>query len=79
MMLDNVTAGSDKVARIEAYDANSKKILASVNVHRNQFAAPFQYQNFEVFFQASASHNLELRMWWTDTSYVRVDHVILKP
>ncbi len=79
MMIDNNTAGSDKVARIEAFNANSNKIISSQSVYRNQFNSTMKYQDFPLVFQTYGGDSLEFRIQWLDTAYIRVDRVLLQP
>lgn len=75
LQVDNNTAGGDKVARIEVYDANSQKKLKEANVYRNQFNAAWAYQDFALSFTTDGNDSLELRIWWYDTAYIKVDRV----
>jgi hypothetical protein len=48
-------------------------------VRRQEFSGVMSYQDFGVSFSApGAGHQLEFRVYWRDTSYVRVDKVTVR-
>ena len=76
MMVDNVTDGG-QVASIDVYDYSSDEVLASKEIRRSVFFTPFEYQNIDLDFDLAGrfGHKIEVRVWWTDRSYVNVDYV----
>ena len=79
MMVDNNTADNSKVVRVEVFDFISGKVRASQSITRKQFGGAFSYQDFGLSFNAYGNESLELRIFWEDTSYVRVDRVMIQP
>ncbi len=81
MLVDNVDAEDLRVVILDVFDADAAEILASVPVSRADFIVPFQYQDFtlDVSLVGRAGHRIETRVYWEDTSYVKVDHVSVRP
>lgn len=75
LMLDNVTADNNQILTLDVYDAASGRVLATRTLTRQQFNAPFQYQDFDLNFSANAGQMLEFRTYWHGSSYVRQDYV----
>ncbi|MBI5511234.1 MAG: hypothetical protein HY903_20935 [Deltaproteobacteria bacterium] len=77
LLVDNNTADNLRVVRLEVYDYTANRMLgATRDVHRRDLSAAFQYQDFAVGFDVpTAGHQLEFRVYWDDTSYVKVDKV----
>lgn len=83
LMVDNRSADNGVVVRLEVNDFDGASpdcgdcVIASREVRRMEWSAPMTHQDFSVPFSASAGHRLELRVYWTDISYVRVDRVVV--
>ena len=79
LQVDNVTAANDLVVTLDVFDATSQVILASRQVHRHDLRAPGAYQRFRLDFplDGRAGHAFETRIYWHDTSYVKVDKVVV--
>ena len=82
LMIDNNSAGADTVAKLEVADFDSgQQILASKELTRNAWRAPFTYQTFDLPFTLNASrsgHALEFRIWWEDRAYIRQQTVSVR-
>lgn len=78
LQIDNVAAGSDVVARIDVHDATSNFVNVSREIRRNEFAAPFAYQDFALSFTSITTHAYEFRVYFTDAAYLRQDWVRLE-
>lgn len=78
LMVDVVNAADHVVARLDVFDATAGRVLAQRDVRRRQLAADSTYGDFDLTFTAEAGHQLELRTFWTDTSYVRQDRVTVR-
>ena len=77
LMVDNNSADDLEVVVLDVFDATTGKILASRSVKRKEFAKPFSYQGFALPFQLGGviGHKMEVRVFWKDVSYVKVDYV----
>lgn len=72
LMIDNNTAGSDVVATLDVFDATTGTVLATRQIHRNEFTATWTYQVFDVNFYIPAwSHQIEFRTYWNDHAYIK--------
>lgn len=78
LMVDNTTANNDIVVTLDVYDATARKILGTRRLRRSEFASPWQYQAFELWFDAPGVGHLEFRTYWHDTSYVCEDRVTVR-
>jgi hypothetical protein len=76
MMVDNITAGGD-VVTVDAYDASAGQVVASRVIPRSAFNEPFVHKEIALPFNLDGrlGHAIETRVWWHDTSYVRIDNV----
>ncbi|MCY0997339.1 hypothetical protein OWM54_09350 [Myxococcus sp. MISCRS1] len=76
-MLIDVTTTGGNVATIEVYDSTSNTVIASRTIARSAFIQSFMYQNFPLDFSLNGRlrHQIETRLKWHDTSYLRVDRV----
>ncbi len=80
MMVDNNTAGSDTVVKLDIADATANNIKANKGVKRNHFNGAFSYQDFSLSFSwPGASHKLETRVQWQGTAYIKIDRVTVVP
>ena len=72
-----ITNNDLEVVAINVHDATTQTNLAEMHITRTQFNAPYAYQDFTVNFdlQGRIGHAMELRAFWTDFSYVKVDKV----
>jgi hypothetical protein len=79
LMVDNNSADNQVVATIDINDATTDESLVSRQITRRQFRTPSLYQRFaiNVDLTGRAGHKMEARVWWTDTSYVRVDRIVV--
>jgi hypothetical protein len=84
LAVDVVNASDDDVVRLEVIDhtesntAGGDVVLGSRIVKRSEFTQNFAQSTFSVGFELSNArkgHQIELRCWWYDTSYVRLDTV----
>ncbi len=75
LMLDNVTADNATVVTLDAFDTTTGTVLASRVVTRQQFGMAYQYQGVSLPFTSQAGHTLEFRVFWHDTSYVKLQNV----
>ena len=78
MMVDNNTADNLQVVLLDVWDATASQQLAARQLTRMEWKAAFAYQIFELPFVLDASragHALEFRVWYQQTSYVRVERV----
>ncbi|MBZ4375213.1 hypothetical protein [Corallococcus sp. AS-1-6] len=76
MMIDVTTTGGN-IANIEVYDRTTDTIIASKLIARSAFTQPFAYQDFSLEFSLDGRlrHEIETRIKWYDTSYVKVDRI----
>lgn len=73
-------ARNNAVAAIDVYDINSQDILASREIHWNEFNnRPMQYIDAPLYFFSRPNQKLEFRMFWKGKSDVRVDRVTVAP
>ena len=79
MMVDNNTANNSKVVKLDVNDSYKMDILAAKDVYRKQFGGAMSYQDMTLTFSTNGNQKLEFRVEWFDTSYVRVDRVIVIP
>ena len=77
MLLDVVTDQPEIVATIDIFDATANEIVASREVLRSDFIAPFTYRNIHLDFDMVGrdGHRMETRLYWHDISYLRLDRV----
>ena len=79
MMVDNVDLDDSVVVTVDINDNDGGGILASRDVRRSEFHQPYLYQRFALDFDLkdSGGHLMEARVYWRDTSYVRLDKVLV--
>lgn len=76
MKIDNNTADDNVVVTIDVRNATTGAILASQNVTRRQFPIAGDYTSINLPFTMPAENqSLELRVFWTGASYIKVDWV----
>lgn len=78
LLIDVVAATDHAVVTLDVFDAASGTTLARREVRRRTFQAPMAYQELELPFTAAAGQQLEFRVYWHDTSYVRLDRVSVR-
>jgi hypothetical protein len=78
LMVDNNSADTLRVVRLEVHDFARMSVLAQRWVTRDEFGAAWAYQDFPVAFTSAGGASLEFRIWWTDISYVRCDNVSVR-
>ena len=84
MMIDDRSAGSDVVVRIDVNDFDQTPecgncVIAHADIRRDQFAAAYAYQDFALpFTSPGALHRLEVRTAWRDTAYIREDRITVR-
>ncbi len=82
VMIDAVAGPNDNIITVDVYDATAGEILEIVTFERNQWAADFTYQMFEVpfvFDAARAGHAVEFRTYYHSNAYVRVQRIGYHP
>jgi hypothetical protein len=78
LLVDNNVADNLQILTLDVYNANAGKILATQQVRRRMFNAPFAYQNFEVPFSAPANAKLEFRVFYNGSAYVKFEKVSIR-
>lgn len=81
LLVDNNTVANDVVVKLDVYDATANVVLATRTVTRREFAAPFAYQRLLLPFRLSSGavgHAIEARLYWPDSSYVRLRELTLQ-
>jgi hypothetical protein len=84
LLIDNHTANTDVVARIDVNDFDGGAgncgtcVLVSREIRRNAFAGAMSYQDFTLTFSAPPGHRLEFRTTWTDRAFIRQDRVAVR-
>ncbi|HEU4411666.1 MAG TPA: M57 family metalloprotease [Polyangiaceae bacterium] len=79
LMIDNNTSNNQAVMLLDVVDASTGgTVLASRQLARTEWTAPFQYQSFAVPFALDGSrvgHAIEFRAFWYNVAYVREQSV----
>ena len=77
MMIDNNSYDTLEVVVLDIYDATAGKTLATLAITRDQFAEEWTYEEFYIDFDLTGSvgHSMEVRAYWKDISYLRIDWV----
>jgi hypothetical protein len=70
LRLDNVKADNLPIGSIEVYDSSSQQSLAKKDFHRQNFAAPMVFQDFDLTFSVADSSVLEFRVFYYGYSYL---------
>ena len=79
LMIDNNSADNNKVAVIDVYDSTSKKILASRDITRKEFAAPWTFQEFQLNFNCpNKTDKLEYRVHYCANSDLTFDKFVVR-
>lgn len=80
LMIDKIAGKNSAVATVDVYDASSRKVLGSRIIRRKDFSVANRYLDFNLAFQAPGSgHQLEFRVYWHATAYIRQDKVQILP
>ena len=74
LMIDQHTGLNDIVAVVDVNDGALLKVLATRTIYRNDFAGDMTYQEFDLPFQSRTGQNLEFRVWFAGTAYVKSDY-----
>lgn len=79
LLVDNNSADDGKVVTLDVYDVTAGQVIATREVRRRQFRHPSAYQRFGLDFNLDgrAGHSLEVRVYWHDISYVRLDKIVV--
>lgn len=77
-VLIDVVGGNDRVFDLDVFDAAAQRVLARREVRRGELAAPLTWQELTVPFTAAPGQRLELRLYWRDTAYTRLDRVTVR-
>jgi hypothetical protein len=72
LMVDVVDASDDRVLTLDVFDATSQEILVSRDITRHQFNGPLEYTFFDLHYRQAAGHQIEYRVYWHRSSYVRL-------
>ncbi|QDT36052.1 Cadherin domain protein [Stratiformator vulcanicus] len=75
LMVDNNTFADDQIVTIDVFDNATLQPLAQRTITRKEFHSAWTYQDFDLFYEASAGQSLQLRVFWHGNSYVRMDRV----
>ncbi|NVJ23894.1 MULTISPECIES: hypothetical protein [Myxococcus] len=77
LMVDNVSSNNLAVARIEIHCHDSNRTIAAQDVLRGDFAQPFQYQEFDLWFDLTlcSSDRMEVRVRWLDRAFMNIEKV----
>lgn len=79
LKIDVNTGTNDAVADIDVRNATTGAVLATQTVNRLDFTTAGAYQTFNLNFQMPAdSQQVELRVLWKGTSYLKVDYVRIR-
>jgi hypothetical protein len=79
LMVDNNSADNYAVVTLDIYDASEDEILVLRPVQRGEFQNIYTYQSFTLTADLSGrtGHMMEVRVYWHDISYVRLDKVVV--
>jgi hypothetical protein len=80
LLIDNNTADNAAVADIDVseWDGTTSTQLAKTTIYRNQFTSAWAYQLFALpFTRSTNTKQLELRIYWRKTAYIKADKVLL--
>lgn len=79
LMVDNNDAESNKVATIDVYDSTSGRVLASRDIARTEFAAPWTFQEFQLDFNCpNKTDKLEYRVRYYANVDLTFDKVVIR-
>lgn len=71
LWIDNNSASNDIVATLDVVTAGGGRVLARRDLRRTEFSAAQQWQWFTVWFSYPSFEQLETRVYWHDTSYLK--------
>jgi|GEM_PF-4957412 len=79
LMIDVVTTAPQQVVSVDVFDATTGQVLVTRAILRNEFLAPYTYQDFDISVDVSgrSGNAMETRVYWNDVSYVRLDSVFV--
>lgn len=78
MKIDNNNYDNSNVVRLEVVDSYNGEILAYKEVTRQQFMAPYLFQNFSVdFIYTNPGHPLEFRTHWYKSALIHLKTVMV--
>jgi predicted GH43/DUF377 family glycosyl hydrolase len=81
MSIDNNTMDNNNIVKLEVYDATTDTMIASKDITRQMFKQTNHYEFFTLPYTIDASrsgHQMEYRIYWYKTSYIKADRVIVK-
>ncbi len=79
LLVDNVTAAAtDRIVKIEVFEFDTGRVLASRDIRRGDFTRAFTYQPFELPFRAEPGRIYEFRTFYRGGSYCRQDRVVVR-
>lgn len=62
-------------ATIDVYDGTADAVLASRNLLRNDWSSTHTYEIFSLDFNATASHQIQLRVYFHNSTYLRINAI----
>jgi len=79
LMIDVVNNNPEQVVSIDVFDSTAGQVLADRGLLRNEFNQNFVYQDFTltVDMTGRGGNAMEARVYWNDTSYVRLDYIFV--
>jgi hypothetical protein len=79
LMVDDNSGDDTVVVTLDVHDADTQQVLGTRAVRRRELWQPYRYQRFglNVDLAGHAGHHMEVRVWWHDISYVRLDKVVV--
>jgi hypothetical protein len=78
LMIDNNSAGNNRIVTLDVYDAAAGRMLAVLDVTRQMFTAPMKYQDFPLEFTAESGQKLEFRTFWHGGAYIRQESTTIR-
>lgn len=78
VMEDNNTLDNNTVCNMRVLDSETGDVLASRAVKRKEFSAVDTFEEMTLNFALYKAHSVDIRVEWTDLSYIKVNRVLLK-
>ncbi len=78
LMLDNVRADNRTILTIDVFDADTGRVVKTLDIKRRDFRSASTYQDFNLSFTGVAGHRFEFRTFWHGHSYAKLDKVTVK-